>query len=265
MLTLSFAATTVASHRRRDGSRLRLHARPRISVGHASTVQEGQDQPDLHALVMPALTERNRMSTSLLQEWCAARLSSLCLVSERMASQAESLMTEEGAAIQASLRLEAAIIEDLCSRHQLTLASLLRDLPVSVDVVLTGDTSCRRSVADLASKQVDQPMLRSLSRLCDLRATMAAAQFSCDELGSAVGVLGLSNYRDDLFWMRDECATHNRRLETLVISHQAQLVSPKINIQKVSGEPTKSLIHPCAAGQMTSFHSGTDKTVQEAC
>lgn len=239
-------------------------ARSDNSVGAGATVQEGHDWSDLHALVLPVFTERNRMSTLLLQEWCAARLNSLCLISDRMAAQAESFMTEE-AAIQAGLRQEAAIIEDVCSRHKITLASLVRELSVSADLGGMGDGKCCRWAADLESEQADQPMLRSLSKLCDLRATMTSAQFSCDELGSALGVLGLSNYRDDLYWLRDECAAHNRRLETLVISHQAQLVASSSTLQQVPGEPTNPLMYSCVAGQMASFHDATDKTVQEAC
>lgn len=49
------------------------------------------------------------MSTSLYQEWCAARLSALRLLNQRVIAQAEALMSEDGA-VQAGVLLEAAII-----------------------------------------------------------------------------------------------------------------------------------------------------------
>lgn len=205
------------------------------------------------------------MSTSLLQEWCAARLSSLCLVSERMAALAGSLMREEEAAIQAGVRLEALIIDNVCSRHQLTLALMVRELSASADSWLTGHATSRVSVTDLELEQAENPMLRSLSVLCDLRATMAAVQFSCEELAGVFGVLGLSNCMDDLYWMRDEYAAHNRRLATLVTSYQAQLLAPSTYFQQVLDDPKNPLIRRCVAGQMARLCAATDKTVQEAC
>ncbi|MDL2189294.1 hypothetical protein P5706_34560 [Pseudomonas sp. ChxA] len=204
------------------------------------------------------------MSTSLYQEWCAARLSALRLLNQRVIAQAEALMSEDGA-VQAGVLLEAAIIYEVCCRHQRTLACLMRELSVSADLGFTGDTTCQKSASDLTSAQADQSPISSLSALCDLRATIASAQFSYDELSSAFDALGLSHQKDDLHWMRDECAAHNRRLETLVISHQAQLVAPRTPLQQRPGEPTNPLIHPCVAGHIASFHAATDKTIQEAC
>ncbi|RMN47724.1 hypothetical protein SAMN05444506_12319 [Pseudomonas syringae] len=229
-----------------------------------ATANEGQDRPNLRAWMISAMTERDRMSTSLYQQWCVARLNALRLLNHKVTAQAEALMSEDGN-IQAGVRLEAAIIFQVFCRHPRTLASLVRELSASADIGLTGDSTCCTSVADLASAQADQQPISSLSGLCDLRAMIASAQFSYDELGSAVGVLGLSNRRDDLHWLRDECAAHNRRLETFVISSQAQLVAPIDPIQQFPCEPAKPLTHPYAPGQMAYFHAAADKSVQEAC
>ncbi|RYF52169.1 MAG: hypothetical protein EOO38_01135 [Cytophagaceae bacterium] len=145
-----------------------------------------------------------------------------------MAGQAQFLMTEEGMANQPGVRMEAVIIYEVCCRVQRTLALLVRQISVPADENgFTVDATCIASVTDLASAQGAKPLLEPFIRLCDLRATIAAAQFSCDELGIAVGVLELSTQSDDLCWMRDEWAAHNRRLEALVIANRAQLLAPE--------------------------------------
>lgn len=177
---------------------------------------------------MSAITERDRMSTSLYQEWCAARLSALRLLNQKVIAQAEALMCEDGI-VQAGVRLEAAIIYKVFCRHERILSRQAEDMSAPGDVSPSG-----HAVIHTATAKVNSPMTISLSRLCDLRANVASAQFACDELGSAVGILDMSANRDDLFWMRDECSTYNRRLGALVSEHQERLVSSSNQLRLVS-------------------------------
>ncbi|MEE4149855.1 hypothetical protein [Pseudomonas viridiflava] len=170
------------------------------------------------------------MSTSLYQEWCSARLSALRLLNQKMIAQTEALMSD--GFVQAGVRLESAKIYDVCCRHQRTLTIQAHGLPAPRDVFPSG----QKSVFHPAPAKVDSAMTTTLSGLCDLRATIAKAQFAYDELGRAVGVLGMSANRDDLFWMRDECAVYCRRLEPFVRDHQERLFSPSKQLDLVSLE-----------------------------
>ncbi|KPW73199.1 MULTISPECIES: hypothetical protein [Pseudomonas syringae group] len=195
------------------------------------------------------------MSTSLYQEWCAARLRALCLVNAKVIAQAEALMGEEGI-VQAGVRLEAAIIYKVFCRHQRTLSWQAEGLSASGDVFPSDHTAIHP-----ATSRVDSPMTTSLSRLCDLRANIAAAQFACDELGSAVVILGMSANQDDLYWMRDECAAYNRRLEKLVSAHQEKLVALNNPLRLVSVESTSSrILEPHSP-----VDENTQATAREAC
>lgn len=196
------------------------------------------------------------MSTSLYQEWCAARLSALRLLNQTVIAQAEAIMSEDGS-VQAGVRLEAAIIYKVSCRHQRTLARQAQELPAPGDVFPSG----HKSVLHPASVKVDSSMTAVLSKLCDLRANIATAQFACDELGSAVGILGMSANRDDLFWMRDECAAYNRRLEMLVSDHQERLVSPGSQLRLVSLGSTSSLV----LGQQPPLDESIQATARKAC
>lgn len=170
------------------------------------------------------------MSTSLYQEWCSARLSALRLLNQKMIAQTEALLSDGFA--QAGVHLESAKIYNVCCRHQRTLTMQAQGMPAPEDVFLSG----HESVFHAASVRVDSPTTTTLSGLCDLRANIAKAQFAYDELGCAVGVLGMSANRDDLFWMRDECAVYCRRLEPFVRDHQERLFSPSKQLDLVSLE-----------------------------
>ncbi|MGY2146708.1 hypothetical protein ACW9I5_28885 [Pseudomonas azotoformans] len=175
------------------------------------------------------------MSTSLYQEWCATRLSALRLLNQKVIAQAEALMSEDGI-VQGGVRLEAAIIYKVGCRHQRTLVRQAQELPAPEDVFPSRHKPAFRA----ETAKVDSTMTTSLSRLCDLRANIAAARFAYDELGSAVGFLGMSANRDELFWMRDEYAAYDRRLETLVRDHQERFVSSSNQLRFVSLGSTTS-------------------------
>ncbi|SDW50019.1 hypothetical protein SAMN05444064_10474 [Pseudomonas syringae] len=196
------------------------------------------------------------MSTSLYQEWCAARLSALRVLNQKVIAQAEALMSESGI-VQAGVRLEAAIIYKVCCRHQRTLARHAQELPAPADIFPSVHTSAFHA----SPAKVDSPMTTPLSRLCDLRVVIATAQFAYDELGSAVGFLGMSASRDDLFWMRDECAAYNRRLEAFVSDHQERLVSPVRPLRFSAPGSTSSPV----PDQQSPLGETTQATAREAC